>query len=1472
MDKFPGNPKAAENVYKEAILKGESIVGEDFTRTEEDRINKAKTPEEITAPEKTSSPTTTPSATSKKNERTIEEIIIVEYTTETLVMGKPYPQTTKGIETLKHLSEEVDKVHEFIVKRIETETNLDKFPSEEEIKSTYQEKKVPDTRSKITYQNIENIEVLKVKKADIDNEIKKVNDLVQKISNFKHLRELYAIQSDIDKQFQELKRELLPPNKDQEITNIDGGMDQTELEQIKNKMKDRTWDSKNYDQINTKVINSFLKMDRGIQEMNQSLDEQIKNEKDPTKKQALEAQKMLQPGRGYEDLDQPNEKLYGTNEEGEPNNDIVEFEEKLPKEKRGSSLLEFFYSKSKDGKNRDFDPHKYVNSPEASQFKTITKTKEIDVIGGDKGTQGHLAMAAGVGKTTKSINCLLNGGKEHIVLVAPLFTLSKRVRVLKGTLKEATQQEIDEGQAEEQPVEIYESHGGAGIKEGKKGLSILYYGYLLGYIAREKSEIKSKLLPKDSIFVFDEAHYNSGAYQALQLKMVQAGYKVLRMSATFPGVPFSTTSTYSKKSYHCAGELEPKMPGYKLKIQNEKHAEALAKHRGKSVWMKDLDLYSLIAFSPVYKEICETVSFGRQPGAVLLGNFEHQMGVTFEIDTVISTGLIKVSNLGKNFTFSDEITQFNPISSDIQEQGRGGRIQEALWVILTKECQEIIVEEDVEAAMVKSVFDGDIQPIKEAEYPFYDIKMLWGGLAHPHRFGKPPAEALIGLKVDDNEKERVKNKQPLTKIVYLDEVPPVTMGVDAQQELLKELISNFIAKDRSYPKGLNMRNQSNLIGAVYGQRLASGENEKTQVAEEIRNVLNGAIEKEIKKFIKDKVFDSNYLRSKDPKVIRDIVDLYRLNNAKVYFTFEPNEEKKDEEKEIRIKQKARRYLETDEDVAGSPTLRSVVEETLQPNTQEAFYSLLEKLRNAPYYNKLVSYKGDKRIRERTKAFLRTDTDIAKSETLKKLVEEAIAEDTMDGYYNLLTSFRKNIAELEKLKGNEDNANDFLARMTGVQIELNKRTEQLEKKNGREQKQINQLKEEITELKKIIIGAEEVSSVKVEVLRQEFRSWQAEEISAEVEVPREKIRIMDAKQQFKITDKEKLKTNPLFTIVPATEKAAEHISKLYKTIDNLEEIIKRLETENEDLKKKLGKYEPNHPVLKPSKKDDLSSPISIEISESKQIKDLQNQVKFHANQAQNYLKSLQQLTAENDLLKEKAKKGVNYQLAESLKEANQKIRELEKVINKSNTLIDAKDETISLYEKIIDELGSKKGASNQKHESQIFSQILASNLPPKKIKEKLGDIYKKRDEDMALKALAQIEQQKIRAYDKLEVKDLPKDWKVQLKNNKVEIQELTSKINQKTEELKKWIKQFPNHTPEQIYQERQEDRKNTRLLKEWTDRFAEKKPGEIEKELKNKDAEITILKSQVAELGGTAGTNPSERLIESKLREVIMAED
>jgi hypothetical protein len=48
---------------------------------------------------------------------------------------------------------------------------------------------------------------------------------------------------------------------------------------------------------------------------------------------------------------------------------------------------------------------------------------EKEVIGGNKGMAGHLAIGTGVGKTTKLINCLVSGGKRHIILVCPTVGL-----------------------------------------------------------------------------------------------------------------------------------------------------------------------------------------------------------------------------------------------------------------------------------------------------------------------------------------------------------------------------------------------------------------------------------------------------------------------------------------------------------------------------------------------------------------------------------------------------------------------------------------------------------------------------------------------------------------------------------------------------------------------------------------------------------------------------------------------------------------------------------------------------------------------------------------------------------------------------------------------------------------------------------------------------------------------------------------
>ena len=146
------------------------------------------------------------------------------------------------------------------------------------------------------------------------------------------------------------------------------------------------------------------------------------------------------------------------------------------------------------------------------------------------------------------------------------------------------------------------------------------------------------------------------------------------------------------------------------------------------------------------------------------------------------------------------------------------------------------------------------------------------------------------------------------------------------------------------------------------------------------------------------------------------------------------------------------------EIGNSHTFRKEIEDTeklAEKEGIEAYWKLQGKLSRGELSTKLISYKGiddatefcihlanilngietpeEKwyRIRENIKEFLKTDEDIPKSETLKKLADEAIEEDTMDGYYNLLKSFRKQYDELVQLKQNEEKADDFLARMTGV---------------------------------------------------------------------------------------------------------------------------------------------------------------------------------------------------------------------------------------------------------------------------------------------------------------------------------------------------------------------------------------------------------------------------------------------------------
>ena len=105
--------------------------------------------------------------------------------------------------------------------------------------------------------------------------------------------------------------------------------------------------------------------------------------------------------------------------------------------------------------------------------------------------------------------------------------------------------------------------------------------------------------------------------------------------------------------------------------------------------------------------------------------------------------------------------------------------------------------------------------------------------------------------------------------------------------------------------------------------------------------------------------------------------------------------------------------------------------------------------------------------------------------------------------------------------------------------------------------------------------------------------------------------------------------------------------------------------------------------------------------------------------------------------------------------------------------------------------------------EFFKEIIKeANLPEEKVKEELPNLDKEWKKDTIEPVKTATDQEKIVAYDNLEVKDLPVDWKAQLLR------------------LKHLEGQLSDYT--QIKEE----------LKGWTDTFGEKKPQGVEEEIKS----------------------------------------
>ncbi|MCE8168497.1 MAG: hypothetical protein I3275_07865, partial [Candidatus Moeniiplasma glomeromycotorum] len=729
--------------------------------------------------------------------------------------------------------------------------------------------------SQTSYQNISQIEVLTTKKAEIDQEISKVNNLVQQINSYKFLRDLDANQTQIDKTFSELKTNLLPPNKSDEITQAvekqrqnlfyslidpqDGGLPEETLKKLTQNLQN-TWNVPNYEPMTVAKLNQFIAADKDVQELG-----------------------LFKPETKWEDLTQSG----WLKEQGgyEIPKDKTNAEDKLDISQKGTHLLKFFYDKCKDGKGYPFNPDKLtdpaihfcqIGTKMVKKFKKkmIGKGEWIEepteVIGGDKGTAGHLAIGTGIGKSTKVINCLVCGGKRHIILVTTNQTLvdsafkhhspgnwlqpwgcvfhggakgeTEMAYVIRGTMERATEEDIKLGKHDPEMKSLYKSHGtypvikndlaywynantgkNEGLEPDKKGLSVMYYGNLLGFAARNlfvesgginswvseqlKKQVKDKLIPKEeTIIVFDEADWNDAGFQALQFEMIKAGYKCIRMSATFPGVEFSATSTYPRKIMY-TGRLDPNMPAGLMRIRNADHAEKLEIMRGLPpgsikwqdengqpifaevnteemvqtgriwIFLKSLKLNdeqirilgsntSYMLYLPEFDNNCEEITHGRPDGSADGVDGDKDRGVSPKIDGVICLGVTETTNLQKFFTYSEPALGLTSKASSIQQFGRVGRHDPGLVITLIKEFGEIDLSDNVSAAMVKANFDGNIKQINDKEYKqIYDIDILRGALSYPDpkTFGKAPEEILMGLKITKDQQSK---KEKLSQLVW----------------------------------------------------------------------------------------------------------------------------------------------------------------------------------------------------------------------------------------------------------------------------------------------------------------------------------------------------------------------------------------------------------------------------------------------------------------------------------------------------------------------------------------------------------------------------------------------------------------------------------------------------------------------------------------------------------------------------------
>jgi len=152
-------------------------------------------------------------------------------------------------------------------------------------------------------------------------------------------------------------------------------------------------------------------------------------------------------------------------------------------------------------------------------------------------------------------------------------------------------------------------------------------------IADKIKEIEDNTLLKQlkPLIIFDEADYEDSTYQTIIELAIALNYPVYQMSATFPGVPWSITSSFpidrrivnGFKAEHIKETDKSAIFVQSLNLCNE--LEAYLKKRN----------ICYVKFDPTLAPAAEGITRGLQQGSIFIMTAEYGRGVTMDVDNVI---------------------------------------------------------------------------------------------------------------------------------------------------------------------------------------------------------------------------------------------------------------------------------------------------------------------------------------------------------------------------------------------------------------------------------------------------------------------------------------------------------------------------------------------------------------------------------------------------------------------------------------------------------------------------------------------------------------------------------------------------------------------------------------------------------------------------------------------------------------------